>query len=114
MYVDTQDSDYPLLQKLPSSEIKITQCIEFLVEIKKDIELKEKYKQACFDIQRNYDLGTFIEKNFRLVNTLLQSEEIVISLINKKIQSCDNKEEFNSILIQYKDLIKKKRLQIFG
>ncbi|KKK47903.1 hypothetical protein LCGC14_3150490, partial [marine sediment metagenome] len=75
---------------------------------------KEKYKQACFDIQRNYDLGTFIEKNFRLVNTLLQSEEIVISLINKKIQSCDNKEEFNSILIQYKDLIKKKRLQIFG
>ncbi len=108
MYVDTQDSDYPLLQKLPPSEIKITQCTDLLIEIKNDIELKEIYKQACFDIQREYDLGTFIEKNFERVNTLLQSEEIVISLINKKIQSCNNKDEFNSILLGYKGLIKRK------
>lgn len=108
MDVDTQDSEYPLLQKLPSSEIKIKQCIELLIEIKNDIELKEKYKQACFEIQKKYDLRSFIETNFKTVNTLLQSEEIIVSLINKRTESCSNEEEFNSILIDYKDLINKK------
>ncbi|MHA1195328.1 MAG: PglZ domain-containing protein [Promethearchaeota archaeon] len=108
MYVDTQDSEYPLLQKLPSNEMQINQCVEILKEIKNHIELKEKYKQACFKIQKGYDLKSFIKKNIKTIDTLLQSEKVIISHINKRIQSCNSKDDFNSVLNEYKELIRKK------
>ena len=109
MYKDTQDGNYPLLQKIPSSEIIINQCIETLNEIRNNIELKEDYKKVCFKIQRQYDLRSFIEKNLNKVTTLLQSEKIAINQINKNLQTCNDKSGFILVIKNYEEMITKKK-----
>lgn len=109
MYDDTQDGDYPLLQKLPPTEVKINNCLELIKEIRDSIELKEKYKEACFRIKKKFDLKAFIQKNFDKINTLLLSEELIIKLIDNKLESSNDKNEFIENVSSYKDLIYKKR-----
>lgn len=70
MYDDTQGGDYPLLQKLPPTEVKINSCLELIKEIRDSFELKENYKEACFKIEKEFDLKSFIHKNYDKINTL--------------------------------------------
>lgn len=109
MYDDTQDGDYPLLQKLPPTEVKINNCLELIKEIRDSIELKEKYKEACFKIEKEFDLKSFIHKNYDNINTLLLSEKLIIKLIDNKIESSSNEIEFIENILSYKKLIKKKK-----